>query len=139
MIIENTRFVSSLKARCAGPFRRLFPRKKPGNWDIYRGAVEQKVGLDIGSPSRLWATGHFLPIYSVCSYVDGCNFADKTVWEGKIREGHYRCEGVHRKGYQYISDAIDLTVLSNHFYDFILSCHSLEHIANPIRALREWL
>lgn len=136
---RNRRFISALKVRCAGPFRRIFPRKKPGNWDIYRGAVEQKVGLEIGGPSRLWATGHFLPIYSVCSYVDGCNFAGKTVWEGRIQEGRYRCEGTHGKGHQYIADAIDLAVLSDHSYDFILSCHSLEHIANPIRALKEWL
>jgi len=120
-------------------FRRLFPRKKPSNWDVYRKAVEQAVGLEIGGPSRLWATGHFLPIYAACQYIDGCNFAGETVWEGRIKEGPYRCEGAHRKGRQYIADAVDLAIFNDHSYDFVLSCHSLEHIANPIRALKEWM
>jgi SAM-dependent methyltransferase len=130
--------VSSVKVRLAGPFRRLFPRKKPGNWDVYRKAIESKIGLEIGGPSRLWASGHFLPIYAACKYVDGCNFAGETVWEGKIHEGPYYCGG-HREGRQYIADAVDLVLFGDHSYDFVLSCHSLEHIANPIRALEEWI
>jgi hypothetical protein len=31
-----------------------------------------------------------------------------------------------------------LSVLADDSYDFILSCHNLEHIANPVKALREW-
>lgn len=129
---------SSIKIRLAGPFRMLFPRKKPSNWDVYRKATESKIGLEIGGPSRLWAKCHFLPVYSVCKYVDGCNFADETVWEGRIEEGSYRCEGAHGKGRQYVVDAIDLARFRDHSYDFVLSCHSLEHIANPIKALHEW-
>ena len=129
----------SLKARLAGPFRRLFPRKMPSNWGVYRKAVEQRVGLEIGGPSRLWATGHFLPVYAACQYIDGCNFATKTVWEGRIREGLYRCEGAHGEGRQYIADAVDLAIFREFSYDFVLSCHCLEHIANPIRALKEWM
>jgi SAM-dependent methyltransferase len=131
--------VSSVKVRLAGPFRKLFPRKKPGNWDVYRKAIEQKIGLEIGGPSRLWASGHFLPIYAACQYVDGCNFAGETVWEGKIHQGPYHCEGAHGKGRQYIADAVDLAMLRDPSYDFVLSCHCLEHIANPIKAVKEWI
>jgi len=87
----------------------------------------------------LWASGHFLPIYSVCKYVDGCNFLVKTVWVGRIKKGIYRCEGSHGLGRQYIADAVDLSIFDDHAYDFILSCHSIEHIANPIMALKEWM
>jgi hypothetical protein len=29
-------------------------------------------------------------------------------------------------------DAVDLAMFRDHCYDFVLSCHSLEHIANPV-------
>lgn len=122
----------------AGPYRRLFPRQRPDNWDVYRNSTEKRVGLEIGGPSRLWATGHFLPIYSVCEHVDGLNFSDKTFWEGRIQTGRYRCEGAHGKGRQFIADAVDLSNFSDSIYGFILACHVLEHIANPIKALQSW-
>ncbi|MXV17501.1 methyltransferase domain-containing protein [Pedobacter sp. HMF7056] len=47
--------------------------------------------------------------------------------------------GDHAIGHQYILDAIDLAPIASASYDFILSSHSLEHIANPLKALKEWL
>ena len=41
-------------------------------------------------------------------------------------------------GRQIIAEAVDLTEVEDASYDFVLSCHSLEHIANPLKALLEW-
>jgi len=42
-------------------------------------------------------------------------------------------------GYQYICDAVDLSLIPSCKYDFIISCNNLEHIANPLKAINEWL
>jgi SAM-dependent methyltransferase len=41
-------------------------------------------------------------------------------------------------GRQYIAEATDLGMIQTGTYDFALSCHSLEHTANPLKALTEW-
>ena len=43
------------------------------------------------------------------------------------------------KGYQFISEAGDLSAISSESYDFILASHMLEHTANPLKAVTEWL
>jgi SAM-dependent methyltransferase len=136
--VDLRRATGWLGDRLAGPYRRLFPRQRPDNWDAYGRAVGGKIGLEIGGPSRLWATGHFLPVYALCEYVDGVNFANQSVWEGHIEAGPYRCEGAHGKGRQIIADAVDLRTIADGRYDFVLASHVLEHIANPIKALRHW-
>ena len=93
-------------------------------------------GLEIGGPSSLFSIRGYFPVYLFAN-LDGVNFSTDTVWEGSIKEGHhYRS---HRKtGHQFICEATDLGKISNASYDFILSCHSLEHVANPLKALEEW-
>lgn len=45
----------------------------------------------------------------------------------------------NRKGYQFICDAVNLEAIQSKRYDFTLSSHTIEHIANPFRAMSEWL
>ena len=42
-------------------------------------------------------------------------------------------------GKQYISEATDLKYFKSETYDFIITSHVLEHIANPLLALLEWI
>lgn len=42
-------------------------------------------------------------------------------------------------GRKYICDAVDLHLIPSEKYDFIISCNNLEHIANPLKAIKEWL
>ena len=44
--------------------------------------------------------------------------------------------GIHNK--QYIGDATDLSFIADQEYDFVISSHVIEHIANPIKAINEW-
>jgi ubiquinone/menaquinone biosynthesis C-methylase UbiE len=79
----------------------------------------------------------YLPVYLFARRVDGVNYSNETVWEGRIEAGEtYKYH--NKKGFQFITEATDLGKISNEAYDFILSCHSLEHVANPLKALKEW-
>ncbi len=96
-----------------------------------------KKGLEIGGPSSLFSLkGHF-PIYLFLKGLDGVNFNNETIWEGRIEEGN-NFSYYKSKGYQYIKEATQLDGIANNAYDFVLSCHSLEHVANPVKALHEW-
>jgi len=69
-----------------------------------------KRGIEIGGPSFFFSFTGPLPVYGVAKSVDTINFS---------------------------MDGSNLKKI-NRNYNFVLSCHSLEHIANPIKALMEW-
>jgi len=95
-----------------------------------------KTGLEIGGPSSFFNLKSYFPVYVFAKRIDGINYSNETVWEGKIEEGlNYKYLG-RKKGYQFICEASDLKDIKINNYDFLLSCHSLEHIANPIKTLK---
>lgn len=96
-----------------------------------------KKGLEVGGPSSLFSVKGYFPVYLFANRIDGVNFSDNTAWEGTIQEGenyHYH----NKTGYQFIKEATDLKGIQSDSYDFVLSCHSLEHVANPLKAIAEW-
>ena len=44
-------------------------------------------GIEIGGPSSIFSLRGALPVYLFAEKVDGVNFSNKTIWEGKIKEG----------------------------------------------------
>jgi len=96
-----------------------------------------KKGLEIGGPSSLFSLKGYFPVYLFAKQVDGVNYSNETSWEGRIEEGHnYH---YHTKtGYQFIREATNLNDIASASYDFVLSCHSLEHVANPLKAMQQW-
>ncbi|MEO8770792.1 MAG: methyltransferase domain-containing protein [Ferruginibacter sp.] len=107
------------------------------NHKRYLSALHGLNGLEVGGPSPIFTVNGFLPIYKEINNLDGCNFSNNTVWEGSIQEGKNYHYG-NKTGFQIISDGTKLAGIPNGKYDFVLSCHSIEHIANPIKALTEW-
>jgi SAM-dependent methyltransferase len=106
----------------------------------YIGAVAGKEGLEIGGPSAIFRNRKLIPVYQRIARLDGVNFSAKTVWEGQLREGRtYEYLAGREPGWQFILDATDLRSIPSARYDFVLSSHALEHVANPIRALKEWM
>lgn len=101
-------------------------------------SLKDKIGLEIGGPSTFFDLKSFFPVYIFAKRIDGVNFSAETVWEGKIEEGMSYHYTDNNKGYQYISEASELNNIGDNKYDFLLSCHSLEHIANPIKTLKNW-
>jgi hypothetical protein len=120
-------------------FRKLIPRRAECSKQC-RKLLDGKYGLEIGGPSRIFRKKGLLPIYPVIGRLDNCNFSSRTVWEGELVEGfnYYFFKG-RSPGFQYIRDAVRLENIESGTYDFILSCHNLEHIANPFAALYEWM
>ena len=116
-----------------------FRRKKINNYEIYFTNLSRKSGLEIGGPTRIFRKRNILPVYPIVADLDGCNFSKTTTWEGKIKEGMTYRYYKNRKGYQFVCDAIELTAIQSQTYDFVLSSHAVEHIANPFRATSEWL
>jgi SAM-dependent methyltransferase len=109
--------------------RRLFQRKIVG-----------KFGLEIGGPSSVFGDSGELPLYGFVAGLDNCVFAQETIWEGKRQQGHtFFYHRKKEKGFNFILEASDLSAIDDHKYDFLLSSHSLEHISNPVRALKEWI
>jgi SAM-dependent methyltransferase len=98
-----------------------------------------KVGLELGGPTRLFGRGGSLPVYPLAGRIDNCNFGAQTVWEGTINEGDtFVFNPGSAPGRQFIGEAGDLGTIGDGSYDFVLSSHCLEHLANPLCALGEW-
>jgi len=91
----------------------------------------QKRGLEIGGPSN---TGRFL--YEACFSMDNVIFSKQTVWSQHTDEYKYH---PYKTGKVIIHDAVDLSSIQSQSYDFVFSSHCLEHIANPLKAVKEWL
>lgn len=93
--------------------------------------LRNKTGLEIGGPSPFFCANRLIPVYDRCREIDSCDFAASTAWSD-------------RRGYDvrfrrhYVTEAADLSPVPDACYDFVLASHVLEHIANPLRALREW-
>lgn len=106
---------------------------------IFQAQVSNKHGLEIGGPSSVFNDRGELPIYRYVAGLDNCVFSLETIWEGKRAEGQtFSYDRRKKNGFNFIREATDLHDIDDQSYDFVLSCHCLEHISNPIRALKEW-
>lgn len=106
-------------------------------YDLALPLVRDKAGLEIGGPSELfrgWPAP--LPLYKAVATLDNCNFSAKTTWSTNGTD--FRFCSTKPAGKMIIADASDLAVVADNTYDFVLSSHNLEHIANPVKALMEW-
>lgn len=126
---------SVLKAivrRIGTPHARSFP--------VCKEIVSGGVGIEIGGPSPIFAQGGMIPIYPLVERVDSVNFASSTLWEGEIEEGaSFNFSRGKAPGRQFIAEGADLHMIPDGDYDFVLSSHVLEHIANPLKAVAEWM
>jgi SAM-dependent methyltransferase len=86
-------------------------------------------GLEIGGPSA-----YFKQNYLEISGCDNVIFSNKTIW-GNYGEDYI----INGKvvGKNFIQEATDLSLTKK--YDFVLASNVIEHIANPLKAVREWI
>jgi SAM-dependent methyltransferase len=106
-------------------------------YPLVRNHLSGKCGLEIGGPSHLFETK--LPIYRHIRSLDNCVFAEETHWEGTRGPGAtFHFDHGRRIGNNFITEGSTLEGIANAKYDFVLSSHNLEHIANPIKALLNW-
>lgn len=88
-------------------------------------------GVEIGGPSNSFRT-----IYPELSSCDGVNFSADTVWWKKGNKDYFYKD--RRLGKVIIADAADLSQIADASYDAVLSSNNLEHLANPLKALKEF-
>jgi SAM-dependent methyltransferase len=118
--------------------RRAFRKKSP-RMSLLKMYIKGKHGLEIGGPSGIFADNALLPIYDITGSLDNCNFSSETVWEGVIREElGFKCHPNKPLGRQFICEASNMERINNEQYDFVMSSHVIEHVANPLKALLEW-
>lgn len=98
-----------------------------------------KSGIEIGGPSRIFRDRGFIPLYHVVKTLDGCNFSNSTIWEGSIVDGQSYRFYPSKVGRQFVMEASDLSSIADSSYEFVLSSNCLEHVANPIKAVSEWI
>lgn len=96
-----------------------------------------KKGIEIGGPSPVFSKE--IPIYQVVDSLDGCNFSSQTIWEGIIVEGENFNYFENKKGHQYICEASNLDAIPSEKYDFLIASHCLEHCANTLKTVKEWV
>lgn len=90
-----------------------------------------KIGIEISGPTKL-----FSKIYDNCLTCDNVNFNESTVWmENNTGIFKYKNKEL---GCNWIADATDMHQIKSDQYDFVLSSNNLEHIANPLKALKEF-
>jgi SAM-dependent methyltransferase len=80
-----------------------------------------------------------LPLYALAERIDNLNFAAQTVWgPGPAKaDAPAFCAG-RTPGRQVIAEGADLGPLASASFDFLLASHVVEHLANPLAALRAW-
>jgi SAM-dependent methyltransferase len=105
-------------------------------------AVRGKYGLEIGGPSAVFSpavpSAYIPPVYALAAALDNCNFATNTTWSQAEAGRTFEYLPGTPRGMQYIHDATCLASIADQQYDFLLASHVLEHIANPLAALREF-
>jgi len=87
--------------------------------------TNSKIGVEIGGPSD---TGSF--IYKNATSIDNVVFSKNTIWCNHNDIYDYY-DG--KTGKIIVNDAVNISLVKND------SSHSLEHIANPLKAISEWL
>ena len=114
---------------------RITARKCDG-WGTIRAHMQGKTGLEIGGPTALFKRNRLMPIYSIVKRIDHCNFSENTVWSSSAGRSADAKGWV--EGRRFVSDGDSLPGIGDSEYDFVAASHVLEHIANPLKALREW-
>jgi SAM-dependent methyltransferase len=99
-----------------------------------RADVTGKTGLEVGGPSHLFTARGLVPVYPHARRIDNVNFARQTAWETVA--DHFQPDPALEPGAWHVGELTALPVATG-AYDFALASHTLEHTANPLRALRE--
>lgn len=95
-----------------------------------------KIALEIGGPSNLFNDN----IYKTIKKLDNVIWSNNTIWYNNNTDIYNFMEGREISyGKNITEDAVSLKNISDKSYDMTISSHSLEHIANPIKALKEWI
>ncbi len=97
-----------------------------------------RCGLEIGGPSPIFGREGKIPVYPNAGRIDNVVFASQTIWHAADASGRFDFDAERPPGQQLVTEGATLPGLQAASYQFILSSHMLEHLANPLGALRRW-
>ena len=112
---------------------KYWPRPIPNAQD-YIEPLRGLHGLEIGGPSEMFSDRGGLPLYREVGSLDGVNFAGAQA--GPQKSFAYHPEKPSGK---YITGEARHLPIPDASYDFVMSSHVIEHCANPIGAIKEWM
>jgi SAM-dependent methyltransferase len=101
-------------------------------------AVRQKHGLEIGGTSVSFGDTGILPLYRHVGSLDNAVYSASSLFPNDPHGSDFQFHSRKPVGRNFILESSALSDLKDGAYDFVLSSHSLEHCANPIKALKEW-
>ena len=101
--------------------------------DILKVISENKNGVEIGGPSFPRGTKI---LYQNANNFDNVVWSNDTVWYKQQDKYNF---STGKSGKIIINDATNISSVKDKTYDFIFSSHCLEHIANPLKAVKEWI
>lgn len=125
-----------VRATLEAGVRRLFEKPLEESRP-YIGHFADKIGIEIGGPSSIFRKQ--IPIYKKAKAIDNVDISRNPTHKNgpEASERFYYCP--RKNGIQYSYDAVRLDDFESSSYDFLISSNTLEHIANPLKALREWI
>lgn len=134
-VLEHQAYYAQMLSTLPYTALRRITRGRCRGYSMVRLLVQGKHGLEVGGPSTIFCPNRLIPVYDSCRAIDNCDFSKKNIWRGAT-DGRYlqRCLGS-----EFVAEACDLRTIANETYDFVLGSHVLEHVANPLRALQEWM
>lgn len=100
--------------------------------------LENKKGLEFGGPTELFGSNSYgMPLYPHV-HLDGGNIFENNYFQYTIND-QFNYYG--KTGSQYNVDCANIEDIQkiNKTYDFILTSHVIEHIANPMKAIKSWV
>ena len=115
---------------------KLLSYGRPRCLKLVREVVTAKKGIEIGGPSAVFRRKFNLPVYDCVGTLDNCDFSQNTTWSNHTPD--FVFNKAKPSGRTYFCEGSDLKPVADHTYDFLLSSHNLEHLANPFKGLREW-
>jgi len=65
-------------------------------------AFDGQTGIEVGGPSAFFSFKNAFPVYLYAKKIDGVNFSNNTLWEGKIEEGNLYTYYKNKKGFQFV-------------------------------------
>ena len=128
--------VRNLSLRRVWNGARVLALGRPKCLGLVRSIVREKKGIEIGGPSAVFRQRYNLPIYNYILSLDNCDFSQNTTWASHSLS--YCFSKRKACGRTYFCEGSQLSDITDNKYDFLLSSHNLEHMANPIKALKEW-
>jgi SAM-dependent methyltransferase len=133
------KIMTSLKSYIGPWLRRtgIYLQKYPASLGAAVELVNGQRGIEIGGPSDFFRSPACpLPIYEKIGSLDNCDFSRNTTWTS--HSDSFVFHPRKTPGKTIFSEGSDLRMIADNSYDFVLSCHNLEHFANPVKALKEW-